>query len=138
MKKDHTHSYHYLAFSIGKYEVEICQCWKLCSASNEAMQFIYVQQTFKLCFPQKTEFTKITDFSKNGAKMGLKIYSKLTALRCFILLKILSGRESTMLPGDLFQYYIKLTLQIFFQVCKLNFSCCSSNRLLVVLSALNL
>lgn len=51
---------------------------------------------------------------------------------------ILSGREPTIFPGDLFQYYIMLTAQIFFQMYKLNFSCCKSHRLLLVLSALNL
>lgn len=117
---------------MGKYGEKIGQCQKLCSASNEAMQFTHTQQIFKLCFPQKTQSTRFTDFCKNGAKMDLKNYSKLTALRCFLLLKIHSGRETTMFPGDLFQYYIILTVQIFFQMCKLNVSCCNTNRLLLI------
>jgi len=39
---------------------------------------------------------------------------KLTAFICFLLLKILHGRELTMFPGNLLQYYIMLTVQIFF------------------------
>lgn len=138
MKKEHIHSYCCLVFSMGKYRVKIGQWQKLHSASNEAMRFAHIQQIFKLCFPQKTQSPKFTDFSNNGAKMDLKNYSKLTAVRCFLLLKILSGRASTTFPGDLFQYYITLTVQIFFQMCKLSFSCCNSNRLFLVLSALNL
>lgn len=79
--EEHTHSYYYLFFSMGRCEEKIGQCWKLCSASNEAMQFTHTQQICKLCFVQKTQPTKFTDFSKNGAKMDLKNCPKLTALR---------------------------------------------------------
>lgn len=123
---------------MGKYGEKIDQCQKLRSASNEAMQFKHTQQIFKLCFPQKTQSTKFTDFSKIGAKADLKNYSKLKAFRSFLLLKLLNGREPTMFPGDLFQYYIMLMVQIFFQMCKLNFSCCNSDKLFLVLSAPNL
>lgn len=82
MKKEHTHSYCCLVFSMGKCRVKIGQRQQLHSASNEAMRFTHIQQIFKLCFPQKTQSTKFTDFSNNGAKMDLKNYSKLTAVRC--------------------------------------------------------
>lgn len=88
MKKEHIHSYCCLVFSMGKYRVKIGQWQKLHSASNEALRFAHIQQIFKLCFPQKTQSPKFTDFSNNGEKMYLKNYSKLTAVRCFLLLKI--------------------------------------------------
>lgn len=52
--------------------------------------------------------------------MHLKNVSKLTTLKCFLLLKLLSGRKSPKFP-DLFQYYIMVSVQMFFQTCKLIF-----------------